>query len=390
MRNTLTCAMTLQGLLTLLLLCQGASDARFLSFKSISSPGVEKVPIPHLKKDSIELYRSTTIRYVRHPSVSEMCNYVMTKKMFRFKIGKKEFLIYPLDKVVQKKSDGEKVLGYFDRITTVNNSVVIRYKNGDRSILGPQYSSTVQIQSSQQEFYDARFKETPANIFLSLNVSEPLVYDQEIVLGVYRKASGFDPIIQTILEEQSRESKQKRLPPSILKQLGIGMKIPSNAAETATSLAMGKTHSDVLSKADLKRIAKRFKKDLDMAQRVPVPAAEDMVGRSLRVPPKSPGQVRKRLKHIRDEKYETRIASREHANYGQEETEGIEKLSRMFSRYFHTTPSLQEDHISDIQNSILDQNISRKYTPSEMFDTKEEKEGEENVEGQNREMADRL
>lgn len=354
--DALSCFAVLWRLLAFLQPCLGISDARFLSFQAISTPGSNKINIPYLRKDSIELYKITTTRYVRHPSISEMCNYVMTKKMFKFRVGKKEFLVYPLDKVIQRKDNVQKILGYFDRITTVNNSVVLRYKNGDKSILGPLYSSTVYIQSSQQESYDARFKETPASILLSLNVSEPLIYDREAVLGVYRRSSDTNTIIETVLEEQSREGSQKKLPSSILKQLGLGMEIPSEAGRSLGT----ESASGVVDNASLRRIARKFKKDLDMAQRTPVSAAEDMVSKSLRAPFQGSGQDT-RQKHSWDEKYETTISSRDmNGDQG-----GIEEISRMLSRYFHTMPFSQSSHASTVD-------VLRPKHSTETFDGEEE------------------
>lgn len=108
-----------------------------------------------------------------NPSIQSLIKYVIEKDKIEFKINRREFVLEPMKKIMMKNGNSTwKNLGYFERITTHRNEVVLMYSNGDKSISGIKYNSMIRIAvGNEEETFRYEIKNQTHTILIKLNKS---------------------------------------------------------------------------------------------------------------------------------------------------------------------------------------------------------------------------
>lgn len=120
-------------------------------------PKVDLSPV--FVSNGSKFYEAEKIIHQRYPNTIELAKYVVQQKKITFNIDKKTINIFPLSHIESVKDGKVKILGYFDRIS-LDDSIILKYKNGEATVYGAKNSAMVKFSFSETP----SFKQLPSSM----------------------------------------------------------------------------------------------------------------------------------------------------------------------------------------------------------------------------------
>jgi hypothetical protein len=132
---------------------------------------------PFFSNENIKLFSISTEKYRRAPNSIEMLNYIMSLSKLTFQIDTKTIVVNPMAsiEIINQKNNSRKVLGYFEKVNISDTSIVIKYKNGDKTVYGAKYSAIVKISYAEEESCKQIFSLSPEINVFDIKITRPLV-----------------------------------------------------------------------------------------------------------------------------------------------------------------------------------------------------------------------
>lgn len=303
---------------------------RQISFKEIDANSEIRHLSPVFANNILEIFEDEKVKYTKLPSIIELISFLIKKQTLSYNKGSKKYEIHPLDKVVEVKNNTRKVLGYFSKITCIRNRIILIYRNGDKSTYGPAYNCKVYLEASSNPSFSTEFKEGPNNLVLNVKTDEFMDVGYEMSYGVLFKNRMHKSILQVVLDEQSKSGKNKRLSPSVLKDIVYGRKkrYVLSKANSTSNIEKDKE----INKEKLKLMAESFKSDLEKSRNANKTAIEDIIKKSLM---KDVSKKSVKRKHLVKENYETKIISKHPVL--KEEAKLNEKVTKSLDLYYNSS-----------------------------------------------------
>ncbi|KAM0679733.1 hypothetical protein GINT2_002143 [Glugoides intestinalis] len=164
------------------------------------------------KTQSTELYEIENSNTTAHPSAEKLIDFILNKEIFEFKIGNKDFSLYPRDCIFMTVNGKRKLLGKFKSIsTTQDNVIVLNFKNGDRSLIGKRHKCTVTLRTAKENSYKFEIGEHPSAVVLSLAINEAMIVDKNRIIGIISKEATIGSKVSKLLKETVLERQRKLL-----------------------------------------------------------------------------------------------------------------------------------------------------------------------------------
>lgn len=296
-------------------------NASRIAFFKTKVPDQLNIRKPLYSNELVDIFKEKEIIEKRLPTLLELMQIVMKQKVLKYKIDSKEYEIYPLNKVIEIKGKEQKLLGYFDRISTSGQTLIMVYKNGDTSISGAKYSCIIGIEASNTKNIKNNFRRTPDIQTIYIQTNEFNISEITTNFSVLPRNHSSKSILSLILDRQEMDEKQeKSLASKLFKDLINELSF--NSVKNGEIL----TKTNTLN-SNHKILKKGLKHALELNKNEIKP--QDAMNFQISKEVYKQNSFRRKLAA---EKYVTKISQHDF-NY-QERLSTNEKLNKIFEKYF--------------------------------------------------------